>query len=622
MSQPKVLSIFSGAGGLDIGFHRAGFNVVACIDIDSDSCSSLELNRGTFLTPDTLVFNSDITQIDFEQLYNRVGAVDFVIGGPPCQSFSAAGRRAGGVTGVNDTRGSLFWYYCKLLEQFQPSGFLFENVRGILQANKSKDWNIIQNSFAELGYILSYRVLDAADYGVPQHRERVIMVGHKRESFLFPRPTHGPDSVDKTPYVTSGDVISDLDDPNEVVPPYGGKYGDLLPEIPPGLNYSHFTERMGHPKPRFAWRSRFSGFLYKLDPDKPSKTIVTQQGRYDGPFHWKNRKLTINELKRIQSFPDSYELYGSNISQIRQIGNSVAPLFGYELAKAVMNQYFEERFAKQTYISESEKLHFDKRKSKKAQRTRQKTQKNRKANGNNHQLSLFQDAQPDWPSKHYPIKEIADMYSGSALLEDGTWNISIVPVGSVKTSFQVSADLHFNFPVNESFKRIKAQFSTSTLWDIQILWESIHNAVNLSSSYDSLHPLYGHFTEPYPKFALTLNIDNSDSGIARLIQQMAQFQYLGRLYPLETLEQFVEPNMSTAEFVKKLRKHGFDVRVHETNRTIPSGFWKPCYPYTLPKSTKTFVPWTDIGKHKTGDLRLIASENGYIPHELNYQEQN
>lgn len=317
MNHFKVLSIFSGAGGLDIGFHRAGFDVVACLDIDSDSCRSLELNLGTFLTSHTLVSNSDITQVNFEQLHSQLGAVDFVIGGPPCQSFSAAGRRAGGVTGVNDTRGSLFWYYCKLLEQFKPVGFLFENVRGILQANKRKDWKIIQHSFAELGYVLSYRVLDAADYGVPQHRERVIMVGHRTKKFLFPRPTYGLDSVMKVPHVTSGKVLSDLDDPNEVVPPYGGKYGDLLPDIPPGLNYAYYTERMGHPEPRFAWRSRFSGFLYKLDPSKPSKTLVAQQGRYDGPFHWKNRKLTIAELKRIQSFPDSYQLFEFRKAQKR-----------------------------------------------------------------------------------------------------------------------------------------------------------------------------------------------------------------------------------------------------------------------------------------------------------------
>lgn len=358
---------------------------------------------------------------------------------------------------------------------------------------------------------------------------------------------------------------------------------------------------------------------YKLDPSKPSKTLVAQQGRYDGPFHWKNRKLTINELKRIQSFPDSYELFGSKISQIRQIGNSVAPLFGYELAKAVMNQYFDERFAKQSYISEGDKLHFDKRKSKKAQGTRQKT-RNIQAHVNSQQLSLFQEAQPNWPTKHCPIKEITDLYSGSALLADGTWNISIAPVAPSQNGFQVSADLRFHSPVNDSFKRIKAELITSSLWDVYILWESIHQAVNLSSSYDSLHPLYGHFTEPYPKFSLILDIDHADSGLARLILKMAQFNYLGRLYPLETLEPFVEPNMSTMEFVKKLREYGFDVRVHETNRSIPSGFWKPCYPYTLPKGTRTFVPWTDVGKHKTGDLRLVASGNGYVPHELNNYE--
>lgn len=238
MTQFRVLSIFSGAGGLDIGFHKAGFEIVACLDIDADSCQSLELNQENLYSKNTLVLNADITKVAFQDLHTKIGDIDFVIGGPPCQSFSAAGRRAGGVTGINDTRVSLFWYYCKLLEEFKPVGFLFENVRGILQANKSKDWDIIRASFAELDYQLTFRVLDAADYGVPQHRERVIMVGHQTKKFLFPRPTFGPNSINKTPYITSGEVLNDLDDPNEIVPPYGGKYGDLLPDIPPGLNYA------------------------------------------------------------------------------------------------------------------------------------------------------------------------------------------------------------------------------------------------------------------------------------------------------------------------------------------------------------------------------------------------
>jgi DNA (cytosine-5)-methyltransferase 1 len=227
-----------------------------------------------------------------------------------------------------------------LIEHFSPKGFLFENVRGILQANKGRDWQAISQAFNGLGYQIYSRVLDAADYGVPQHRERLIVVGLKKGEFLFPAPTHGPASQNGRSYVSAGEALLDLDDPTEIVPPYPGKWGSLLAEVPPGMNYLFFTEEMGHPTPKFAWRSRFSDFLYKLDPKLPSKTIVASQGAYGGPFHWRGRKLTLAEHKRLQSFPDDYEIEGSLLTGIKQVGNSVAPRFAEQLAKAVLRQVF------------------------------------------------------------------------------------------------------------------------------------------------------------------------------------------------------------------------------------------------------------------------------------------
>jgi len=319
----KVLSLFSGAGGLDIGFLKAGFDIVATLEIDEACCKTIHLNEGKYFANGHNLICGDITKTDPGSIGIR--EVDFIIGGPPCQSFSAAGRRAGGVCGTNDARGSLFEHYCRYINHFRPKGFLFENVRGLLQANHGEDLEKITDAFSSLGYKLHFRVLDAADYGVPQHRERLIIVGLLQGEFLFPRPVYGPDSIDNRPYIGVGEAIADLDDPNEVVPPLGGKYSDLLPEIPPGLNYLCFTEKMGHPNPKFAWRSRFSDFLYKADPKTPCKTIVATQGKWGGPFHWKNRKFTIRELKRIQSFPDDYEIYGSYLVQAKQIGNSVSP---------------------------------------------------------------------------------------------------------------------------------------------------------------------------------------------------------------------------------------------------------------------------------------------------------
>ncbi|MFC5714430.1 DNA cytosine methyltransferase, partial [Thalassorhabdus alkalitolerans] len=173
MAQVKVLSLFSGAGGLDIGFVKAGFDVLCSIEYEEKFTKTLEANKDTFFKEDHQIICEDINKVTTEAINQK--HFDLIIGGPPCQSFSAAGRRAGGVYGISDTRGSLFGEFCRFIDHYKPKGFLFENVRGLLQANKKKDWDIIRNSFQELGYEIHFRILDAADYGVPQHRERLIM---------------------------------------------------------------------------------------------------------------------------------------------------------------------------------------------------------------------------------------------------------------------------------------------------------------------------------------------------------------------------------------------------------------------------------------------------------------
>jgi DNA (cytosine-5)-methyltransferase 1 len=243
--------------------------------------------------------------------------------------------------GVDDPRGALFREYLRLLELLHPEAFLFENVYGITGAQGGRPWQLIVESFGSAGYQLSYRILDAADYGVPQHRERLIIVGTRGKPFAFPRPTHGPDSCPIRPHFTAGAAIEDLR--NE--PPHGdlsvgGRYGHLLNEIPPGLNYSYFTEKLGHPHPVFAWRSKFSDFLYKADPNMPARTIKAQGGQYTGPFHWDSRRFTVGELKRLQTFPDSFSIKGKTQAAIHQIGNSVPPQLARMLAIAVLEEVF------------------------------------------------------------------------------------------------------------------------------------------------------------------------------------------------------------------------------------------------------------------------------------------
>jgi DNA (cytosine-5)-methyltransferase 1 len=267
--------------------------------------------------------------------------IDFVIGGPPCQSFSAAGRRVAGIAGTKDDRGSLFEEYVKVLEKLKPKGFLFENVYGLVGTEKGESIKKIISAFKEIGYNVSYRILDAADYGVPQHRERVILVGSKDKVFKFPRPTHGPDSFKEISHYSAHEAILNVGNPdNDKLPSINGRFGYLLNNVPPGLNYSFFTEKMGHPRPIFAWRSKFSDFLYKADPLKPIRTLKASGGQYTGPFHWENRHFTIEELRRLQTFPDDYKIIGNRAIATKQIGNSVPPQFARILALSVLDQIF------------------------------------------------------------------------------------------------------------------------------------------------------------------------------------------------------------------------------------------------------------------------------------------
>lgn len=334
----RTLSLFSGAGGLDIGFHDMGFNIIESVEIEEKFCNTLVLNSGKGHKFE----NSKVNCIDIREYFvNDIGRIDWIIGGPPCQTFSAAGRRAAGVLGTTDARGVLFREYVRLLDTLQPRGFLFENVYGIVGAQNGEAWKEIKDSFSAIGYKLHYRILDAADYGVPQHRERLIIVGLKEGDYSFPRPTHGPDSMGNQPFYNAGTAVYGIDvsekDKNSKI---NGRFGHLIDDIPPGLNYSFYTKEMGHPNPVFSWRSKFSDFMYKADPEMPVRTIKAQGGQYTGPLHWDNRYFTYDEFKRLQTFPDDYHISGNRQVALHQIGNSVPPQFARMLALSIGVEVF------------------------------------------------------------------------------------------------------------------------------------------------------------------------------------------------------------------------------------------------------------------------------------------
>jgi len=334
----RTLSLFSGAGGLDIGFHRAGYDIVGCVEIEKQFCETLITNRENekYFNPDAIIHCQDIREFDASEFKNM--NVECIIGGPPCQPFSAAGRRAGGVPGIQDERGMLFESYCNALRELKPKVFVFENVYGLKGANNGEAWKEIVDSFSELGYSIEAEILDSADYGVPQHRERLILVGRLNGNFTFPEPVNGPDSSTSEPFVSIFDAVHDIQVDENNNKELGGMYGHLLPLVPEGLNYSFFTKEMGYPEPYFAWRSKFHDFLYKADRNRPSRTLKAQPGKFTGPFHWNNRHFTTCELKRIQSFPDDYVITGTNKQVVAQIGNSVPPRLAEVIAVSVKEQ--------------------------------------------------------------------------------------------------------------------------------------------------------------------------------------------------------------------------------------------------------------------------------------------
>ncbi|WP_323639996.1 DNA cytosine methyltransferase [Pectobacterium polonicum] len=582
----KVLSFFTGAGGLDLGFDFSGFDVMYATDIEEDCCKSLEINKGSLISEQTFVQRKDIRELLPEALPKDI---DLIIGGPPCQSFSASGRRAGGAAGRLDDRGTLFETYCRIIEHVQPKAFLFENVRGILGTNKGEDWKIIVKSFQKLGYKINYRILDALDYGAPQQRERMIMVGHKMDNdFLFPFPLFGPDSIEKKPYLTPEIAFSELINDNEkkeLLKLTSGKYSNLLPLVPPGENYLFFTEKRGYSEPIFAYRSRFSDFLYKASPDAPIKTLIASPGKYTGPFHWENRRFTVREYMRLQGFPDSYKFFGTRESVIKQIGNSVSPKLSFQLAISIANQIF----CKNVHINLMPKdyvLGFDKRKGKKAANTKKL-----------HNLVLVKkdNLVPKFKSLNYSchiIPNRSDTIDSNVkvVTKGNIVNINVKSDSSRKIFAKLSIAIY-----KDEISRIHDANDYEILVNVvcygisdhtmQTMWNAVDDWVIKSSKYHSLFELYGHFTEPHPIFKI-INFDlRAKNPVGLFAKYISCFDNCSKHVPREHLTKLFGSKFGENTFislVKKLRSYRFDIRCKETNIAMPKDVYMVSYPFTLP----------------------------------------
>ena len=342
--KPKIVSIYSGVGGIDLGFEKAGFETVFASDIWERACESLKENF-----PKTKIVCDNIENIDFKKIRKKHKTIDGLIGGPPCPPFSKSRfYRKEKDRGIEDEDGFMtVSNYFRAVEELDPKFFFFENVHGFIFKPHKSALEFVEKESERLGYKIFHNVVNAADYGVPQTRQRFICIGVRKTmtDFVFPLATHSDPLkpiIGTTPWVSCGEVISDLDYdlPEDVKMEAGSKHKDLLKLVPPGDNYLYFTKERNHPKPLFKWRSRYWSFLLKLSPDRPSWTIQASHSNNMGPFHWKNRFLRIAEIKRIQTFDDSIVFLGNYREQWRQVGNAVPPLLAKIFAKAIKKQYF------------------------------------------------------------------------------------------------------------------------------------------------------------------------------------------------------------------------------------------------------------------------------------------
>ena len=339
----RYLSAFSGVGGLDLGLERAGFEAIGGIENDAVARRSLTLNRPRFPQLGLHDVNDAARGLRPNGLGIRAGRLALLAAGPPCQPFSKAAQWSRtGALGMRDegTRTCLDGLMT-LVDRFLPRALLIENVPGFVKGERSalalvRERLAAINDRCETRYKLSYRVLNVADYGIPQRRRRAIVVALRNGAdFAWPAATHHHRPV------RAWDALRNIRP--ATAPTASGRFANLLASVPEGENYQYFTERGDGPD-LFGYRRRFWSFLLKLAKDEPAWTVPANPGPATGPFHWDSRPLAPEEVLRLQSFPRSWRLDGGYREQIRQAGNATPPLLAEILGRALAVQLFGSRF--------------------------------------------------------------------------------------------------------------------------------------------------------------------------------------------------------------------------------------------------------------------------------------
>ena len=313
----RAASLFSGSGGMDLGFEHAGFDVVWANDVNHWACETFRENFKGHVAEGSIV---DIKAEDIPE-------IDIITGGFPCQDFSMIWKRMG----LKTERGNLYRHFVRVVVAKQPKMFVAENVRGLLSANKGKAVKQIAEDFGKAGYKVDVYPINFADYGAPQLRQRVLIIGVRNDlnkEFKLPAPTHTPDT-----YVTAKEALKDA----EKVP-FNNEHQKIAPStvaklriIPPGGNFTDIPKKSPH-----YVKGMISHVYRRLHPDKPSTTIIAGGGGGTWGYHFKEpRPLTNRERARLFGYPDDFHFVGSIAEVRRQIGNSVPPAGIKPIAKAI-----------------------------------------------------------------------------------------------------------------------------------------------------------------------------------------------------------------------------------------------------------------------------------------------
>jgi DNA (cytosine-5)-methyltransferase 1 len=385
----KVISLFSGAMGLDLGLEKTGrFEVVACVEKEPSFCATIRANHALGRLSENLqVFEGDISNLDPAEVLAacgiKPGELDVLVGGPPCQSFSTAGRRLA----TQDPRGTLLWQYLRFVEYMQPRFFLMENVRGLLSAalkhraialrpekggrplDADEQPGSVVRLFADdlrgiggRGYHMDCFEVNAVNYGAPQLRERALFIGNRYNAVVnFPDPTHGPAPTSGgpqstlfgeqalKPWRTLRDAIGDLHDPGEVLMDFSPRKKSFLALVPAGSNWRSLPIDKQRESMGSAWFAKGgrSGWWRRLSYDLPCPTLVTMPNHASTALCHPSevRALSLKEYAAIQEFPANWTFKGTASQQYAQVGNAVPVRLG-EVAGTVIAKELDQLRAK------------------------------------------------------------------------------------------------------------------------------------------------------------------------------------------------------------------------------------------------------------------------------------